>query len=46
MPEIYRHIVGVDEYIVQIDYNTNIQKIGKQVIHELLEDYKSVSKTK
>ena len=46
MPEIYRHVVGVDECIIQIDHNTNIQKIGKKIIHELLEDYRSVGKTK
>ena len=32
--------------IIQIDHNTDIQKIGEKVIYELLEDCKSIGKTK
>jgi len=41
-----RHIIWVDEYIIPIDHDTNIQKIGENVIHELLKGYKSIGKTK
>jgi len=37
--------VQVDEYIIQIDHNTNIQEIGENVIHELLKGCRSISKT-
>jgi len=40
-----RHVIQVDEYIIQIDHNTDIQKIGENVIHELLEGHGSISKT-
>ena len=40
------HVIQVDEYIIQIDYDTDIQKIGKNVVHESLESYGSIGKTK
>jgi len=43
---ICEHIIRVDDYIIKIDYNTNIQKIGKYVIYESLKDSGSISKTK
>jgi len=46
MLTMFEHVVEVNEYIIQIDHNTNIQKIGKEVIYELLEGYRSISKTK
>ena len=42
---IFRHVIQVDEYIIQIDYNTNIQKVREHVIYELLESCGSISKT-
>jgi len=42
---IFRHVVWVDKYIIQINYNTDIQEIGKKIINELLESYKSIGKT-
>ena len=45
MLAIFRHVIEIDEYIIQIDHSTNIQKIKKEVIHELLEDHGSISKT-
>jgi len=42
---IFRHIIQVDEYIIQIDHNTDIQKIRKEVIHKLLKGCGSISKT-
>jgi len=39
------HVIQVDEYIIQIDHNTDIQKIRENVIHESLEGCGSISKT-
>ena len=46
MPVIFGHVVQVDKYIIQIDHNTDIQKIGKKVVHELLKGCKGIGKTK
>jgi len=46
MPVMLGHVIQVDEYIIQIDHNTSIQKIGENVIHESLEGYGSIDKTK
>jgi len=43
---VFGHIVWVDKYIIQIDYDTDIQKIKEDVIHESLKSYRSISKTK
>ena len=43
---IFGHIIQVDEYIIQIDHDTDIQKVWENVIHELLKDYRSIGKTK
>jgi len=40
------HVIQVDEYIIQIDHNTDIQKIGENVVHESLEGRGSIGKTK
>jgi len=42
---MFRHIIQIDEYIIQIDYDTDIQKIGENVIHESLKGCKSIGKT-
>jgi len=39
------HVIQVNEYIIQIDHNTNIQKIRENVVHELLEGCGSIDKT-
>jgi len=31
MLTIFEHVIQVDEYIIQIDYNTDIQKITKRL---------------
>jgi len=46
MLAMFGHVIRVDEYIIQIDHNTNIQKIRKEVVHELLKGYRSIDKTK
>ena len=45
MPVMLGHIIQVDEYIIQIDHDTDIQKARENVIHELLEGHGSISKT-
>ena len=40
-----RHVIRVDEYIIQIDHNTDIQQVRENVIYELLEGHKSIGKT-
>ena len=44
MSVIFGHVIQVDEYIIQIDYNIDIQKIGENVVHELLEGHRSIGK--
>jgi len=44
MPVILGHIIQVDEYIIQIDHNIDIQKVGENVIHESLESHGSIGK--
>ena len=46
MPVMFRHVIWVDEYIIQIDHSTNIQQVREEVIYKSLEDYKSIGKTK
>ena len=45
MPVMFRHAVWVDEYIIQINYNTNIQKVREKIVYKLLESYRSIGKT-
>jgi len=45
MSVIFGHVSQVDEYIIQIDHITDIQKIGENVVHELLEGRRSIGKT-
>ncbi len=42
---MFGYIIWVDEYIIQIDHDTDIQKIGENVIHESLEGRGSIDKT-
>jgi len=46
MPVMLRHVIRVDEYIIQIDHNTDIQKIRENVVHESLKGHRSIGKTK
>jgi len=46
MQVMFGHVIQVDEYIIQINHNTDIQEIGENVIHELLKGHRSISKTK
>jgi len=42
---IFRHVIQVDEYIIQIDHDIDIQKVRENVIHESMEDHRSIGKT-
>ena len=42
---MFGHIIQVDEYIIQIDHDTDIQEIGENVIYELLKGRRSIGKT-
>jgi len=46
MPVMLGHVIRVDEYIIQIDHDTGIQKVRENVIYELLEGHRSIGKTK
>ena len=46
MPVIFGYVIQVDKYIIQIDYNTDIQKVEENIVYELLEGCRSISKTK
>jgi len=39
------HVIRVDEYIIQIDHDTDIQKVRENVVHKLLEGCRSIGKT-
>jgi len=43
---VFGHIIQVDEYIIQIDHNTDIQKVRENIIHKSLKYYRSIDKTK
>ena len=45
MSVMFRHVIQVDEYIIQIDNDTDIQKIRENIVYELLEGYRSIGKT-
>ena len=45
IPVMFRYVIQVDEYIIQIYHDTDIQKVGENVIHESLEGYGSIGKT-
>jgi len=45
MPVMFRYAVWVDEYIIQINYNTDTQKIREKIVYEFLESYRSIGKT-
>jgi len=45
IPVMFRHVIRINEYIIQIDYDTNIQEVRENVIYELLKSYGSISKT-
>ena len=46
MPVMFGHVIWVDKYIIQIDNDTDIQQIRKNVVYELLKGHKSIGKTK
>ena len=45
MSVMFGHVIQVDEYIIQIDHDTDIQKIRENVVHKLLKGHKSIGET-
>ena len=45
MPVILRYVIQVDEYIIQIDHDTDIQEVRENVIYESLKGCRSIGKT-
>ena len=43
---MFGHVIQIDEYIIQIDHDTNIQKVRENVIHKSLKGHRSIDKTK
>ena len=43
---MFGHIIQVDEYIIQIDHGTDIQKVRENIVHKSLEGHGSIGKTK
>ena len=41
---MFGHVIRVDEYIIQINHNTDIQKVRENIIHESLEGCGSIGK--
>jgi len=46
IPVMLGHVTRVDKYIIQIDHDTDIQKVRENIVHELLEGHESIGKTK
>jgi len=46
MPVMFGHVIRVDKYIIQIDHDTDIQEIRKNVVYESLKGCGSIGKTK
>ena len=46
IPVMLGHVIPVDEYIIQIDHDTDIQKIRENVVYESLKGRESIGKTK
>jgi len=43
---IFGYVIRVDEYVIQIDNDTDIQEIRENIVHESLKSHKSIGKTK
>jgi len=42
---MFEYVIQVDEYIIQIYYDTNIQNIRNEIIYELLRPQKTAFRT-
>ena len=40
-----RRVIGINEDVVQVDDHTNIQEITEDVVHEMLENCRSIGKS-
>jgi len=45
IPVMFGHVIRVDEYIIQIDHDTDIQKIRENICHKMLKGHRSIGKT-
>jgi len=43
---MFRHVIQVYEYIIQIGHDTDVQKVRENVVYESLKGYRSIGKTK
>ena len=43
---MFGHVIRVDEHVIQIDHDTDIQKVGENVVYESLESHGSIGKAK
>ena len=43
---VFGHVIQVDEYIIQINHDTDIQKVRENIIYKSLKYYRSIDKTK
>jgi len=46
MPVMLGHVIQVDKYIIQIDHDTDIQKVRENVVYKSLEGHGSIGKAK
>ena len=44
MPAVYEYVIRIDEYIIKVDYDTNISKTREYAIYKLLEGCGNISK--
>ena len=44
MSFVLRKVIGIDQYVIQVDDDINVHHIGKDVVHEPLKSCRSVSK--
>ena len=42
---VFRHVIRVDEYIIQIDHNIDVQNVRENVIYKSLKGCGSIGKT-
>jgi len=42
---MFGHVIQIDKYIIQIDYDTDIQEVKENVVHELLKSHGSIGET-
>ena len=41
---VLRKVIGIDQYVIQVDDDINVHHISEDVVHELLKSCRSISK--